>query len=210
MKTWLALAAALGALSSCVPRVHWQPSAGLLRSSSGFSITLPPGWMVLAQGANSTSGFVAASRDGPSLQCIAAGATGAPGNESPAISALKAWQRMPLYTTADSTGNKNAALVAATLGGEATPPVVEPSSPTVVGGRLGFRAEVKWNDPTGLPVRSVVLGAIVGPRLYWLLYAAPARHYFDLDLATFDEVARTFHIEPAGEKPVQESSAPGY
>jgi len=194
-------AAVLLFLSACVTPVHWQPSAGEVRSSAGFSLVLPPGWMVLATSPNETSGGMAASREGPTLQCIAAGVTSAAGDASLPLSALKAWQRLPLYAAYGGSGSKNALLVVATLGGEATAPEVLSSSTSVVGGRPGFRAEVAWTDPHGLPVRSVVVGATVGAKLYWLLYAAPARHYYELDLATFEAVERTFRIDAAAPVP---------
>jgi len=196
-------------LAACVPTRYWQPAAGPIRSSDGFSLVLPAGWMVLATGTVTTNGAVAASRDGPGLQCIAAGATNLAGATPPEVAALLAWQKLPLYTSGESAPRKAALLVAGTLGGEATPPEVTASAAADLSGRPGFRTEVAWNDPTGLRVRAVVRGALVGPRLYWVLYVAPARHYFELDLATFEEVARSFRIEPVPTKTPGEAGPQG-
>ncbi len=193
-------------LSACAPTRYWQRAAGPIRLSAGFSLALPAGWMVLSTGSSTATGSIAASRDGPGLQCIAAGVTNPLGAPSPELSALLAWQRLPLYFSFGGEG-KTALIVAGTLGGEAAPPEVIASTPVDLGGQPGFRAEVRWIDPTGLPVRAIILGATVGPHLYWILYAAPARHYFDLDLATFEEVASTFRIEPP--PPPKPPSDPG-
>jgi len=197
-------ATAAAALAACVTPTAWRPSAGTIHSSEGFSVTLPAGWMVLAQEATQAQGAFAASRDGPGLQCIAAGVIEAGPGTSPALGALAVWQRLPLYASAGS-GQGTSFVVASTLGGEATPPEVVTSTEGALWGLPAVREELAWTDPRGLPVRAVVRGTTLGQRLYWILYVAPARHYFDLDLATFEEVARSFRIEPV-QKP---APAPG-
>ncbi|HVP67910.1 MAG TPA: hypothetical protein VMT17_11665 [Anaeromyxobacteraceae bacterium] len=195
---------ALVALCACAtPTTTWRPATGAIRSSAGFSLRLPPGWMVLSRGPSSTNGFIAASRDGPGLQCIAAGVTALGPEGSPALNALAAWQRLPLYGSGGSGSGRALFIVSSSLGGEASPPEVVAFSGVPVAGLPGFRAEMAFVDPRGMPVRALVLGAISGDWVYWILYAAPARHYYELDLPTFEDVATTFRVGPLPRPPTE-------
>jgi len=70
------------------------------------------------------------------------------------------------------------------------------NTPVDLGGHAGFRIIVEYGvaDPQGLKIREAHYGCIVGGRLYDLSFAAPARHYFERDLAAFDAAAKTLQI----------------
>ena len=63
---------------------------------------------------------------------------------------------------------------------------VTSSKPITIGGQPGFRAAVSFKDEWGMKMKAVVCGFAVGSRAFRISYLAPARHYFDKDLATFD------------------------
>lgn len=73
--------------------------------------------------------------------------------------------------------------------------VVE-NAPQTVGGHLGYRVIVEYGvpEPAGLKLREVRYGALVGKRLYELNFIAPARHYFERDLATIDAAAKSLQV----------------
>lgn len=73
--------------------------------------------------------------------------------------------------------------------------VVE-NTPQTIGGHPGYRFIVEYGvaEPAGLRLREVRYGALVGQRLYELNFVAPARHYFERDLATVDAAAKTLQI----------------
>jgi hypothetical protein len=58
--------------------------------------------------------------------------------------------------------------------------------PVTIGGSPGFRTTVAFKDGFGLRMKAVLAGTIVEDRGFRITYVAPARHYFDQDLATFD------------------------
>jgi hypothetical protein len=55
--------------------------------------------------------------------------------------------------------------------------------PAPFGSRPGFRFELRYDTPRGLSYRGLVLAEIAGGTLSFLVYDAPAEHYFERDLA---------------------------
>lgn len=68
------------------------------------------------------------------------------------------------------------------------------NEPAVVGGRPGFKLALQYLTPEKLRLAEVRYATVVGDRLYTLRFMAPSRHYFDRDLATFEETAKTFRL----------------
>ncbi len=65
--------------------------------------------------------------------------------------------------------------------------LIETSSATLAGSE-GFRITFGYKDKSGLRRQSVVYGSIDKELLTMLSFDAPQRHYFALDLATFEQV----------------------
>lgn len=62
------------------------------------------------------------------------------------------------------------------------------NGPAILGGRPAFRLVVAYRNKGGIKRQNVVYGIIVENALYRLTYGAPRRHYFELDLPTFEAV----------------------
>lgn len=58
--------------------------------------------------------------------------------------------------------------------------------PAPFGSRPGFRFELRYDTPRGLTYRGLVLAEIDGGTLSYLVYDAPAEHYFERDLASVE------------------------
>lgn len=58
--------------------------------------------------------------------------------------------------------------------------------PAAFGNRPGFRFELRYDTPRGLTYRGLVLAEIAGGTLSYLVYDAPAEHYFERDLASVE------------------------
>ena len=71
--------------------------------------------------------------------------------------------------------------------------IVENTSATV-GGYPGFKLHYTYRTEEKLKVEGLYYGAIVGPWLYYVLYEAPAQHYFNKDLQVFDGMLASFQI----------------
>jgi hypothetical protein len=52
-----------------------------------------------------------------------------------------------------------------------------------------------------LAMRLALYGLAFENRFYSLMYSAPERHYFALDVATFDELAQSFRVRPPAPAP---------
>lgn len=70
------------------------------------------------------------------------------------------------------------------------------NSPADLGGNPGFRLEYDMKLPNHMWRRMVFYGAVVGNRFCFLHYSAPRRHYFQQDVAAFEEVVRTYRPLP--------------
>jgi hypothetical protein len=68
------------------------------------------------------------------------------------------------------------------------------SAPATVGGYPGFRLHYTYRTEEKLKVEGLYYGAIVGPWLYYMLYEAPAQHYFNKDLQVFDRMLSSVQI----------------
>ncbi len=66
------------------------------------------------------------------------------------------------------------------------------SRPAVVGDEPGFRISLAFRDHQGVARRSVRYGVLRGGRFFSLRYDAAERHYFDRDLAAFEDMVSTF------------------
>jgi hypothetical protein len=65
--------------------------------------------------------------------------------------------------------------------------------PATVAGQPGFRATVAFMDE-GLRRQAVLVGMLAGEDLWRLSYVAPARHYYELDLKTFEAALESFRV----------------
>lgn len=169
-------------------------------AGEGFEVELPRGWYriegPLGGAATAPSGgaeapappteTVVITRDGVALESIRIGRR-ALGRELP-HTRRKLGPRMPPVEAAEVLLD-NARSDPAVQGFE-----LLDSDPATVGGRPGFRLAYGWSSKDGLRRKRVVVGAIADGWLYTLLYDAAARHYFDRDLAAFEEVARRFRL----------------
>ena len=63
-----------------------------------------------------------------------------------------------------------------------------------MGGYPGFKLHYTYRTEEKLKVEGLFYGAIVGPWLYYVLYEAPAQHYFNKDLQVFDRMLSSFQI----------------
>jgi hypothetical protein len=71
---------------------------------------------------------------------------------------------------------------------------INDNTPAVVGGRPGFRLLMRYRNQENLQLAELRYGALVGDRIYFVRFVAPARHYFDQDVAAFEAAARTFQL----------------
>jgi hypothetical protein len=66
--------------------------------------------------------------------------------------------------------------------------------PADVGGTPAFRLLYTHETPKGLDIKTLRYGFITDTWFYSLMYSAPARHYFDRDIAAFEEVTASFEL----------------
>lgn len=184
-------AAALAVVALCAgcvtKHVPWEQIDGTYKWSTGwfgssFSIDLPEGWM----GATEVEGLVA-SRDGFSLQVIRVGRL-EPGKALPhtkkTISATMTPQEISEVLVDDVR----------TSGAVKGLKVLE-NRPATISGERGFRTLLAFRNSDGLKSRAVLSGVLIGKNVWRIIYTAPERYYFDLDLPTFDKALTTFRVK---------------
>lgn len=66
------------------------------------------------------------------------------------------------------------------------------NSPSTFDGVPGYKVVVRYRNKAGLPKQTANYGCIEKGFLYMLIYDAPRRHYYPLDLPTFEAVKSSF------------------
>jgi hypothetical protein len=68
------------------------------------------------------------------------------------------------------------------------------NSPTQLDGKPAVRLVLRYSTEDGLDLSRVSIARVHGDSLYVLRLTAPTRHYFERDLAVFDEAVRNFRF----------------
>lgn len=181
MKIWMILLCGL-MLGGC-ERPLWQDVGGdYADASQGFAVTLPVGWKKL----NAVKDILVISRDGLSLQMIVI-------TRDPIDKPL-------LYTkkklNKDMLPQEAAEVVKDELFSNSKLGNVEliEEDPATIGGYSGFKLVDQYHPQDGPMMKAVKYGLIQKDWYYELTYSAPARHYFDKDVATFEKIKNSFRI----------------
>jgi hypothetical protein len=181
------IALALFVLAACVPpRPAWIPAERpFVVAAAGFEVSPPPGWM---RGNFADAQVLVATRDGLPLQRIAVAATevGKPIGKGAAKRPVQAGmspQELAELVIDDLQATNDVTDVR----------VVE-NAPATLSGRSAFRVLVSYRNARGLPMGAAVYGLLEAGRFYRIVYIAPKRHYFQLDLPTVEDVARSFRL----------------
>jgi hypothetical protein len=72
------------------------------------------------------------------------------------------------------------------------------NAPAKLGGYPGFKLHYVYQTEEELKVEGLFYGALVGDWLYYVLYEAPAQHYFAKDLKLFEKTRSSFEIVRGG------------
>jgi hypothetical protein len=185
MRLAVLLALAVAGCAGAKPK-PWVPAEGrFVAQASGFELVGPAGWM--RRNAPAGAETFIATRDGTPLQRILAGST----EEGKPIGFGKSTR--PLATGMSPAEVSELVIDGISSSESLTDVKVLESSPARLDGREGFHVLVAFKE-TGLSRRAAVYGAVGSGRLYWLLFVAPERHYFPLDLPTFEQVVSTLRI----------------
>ncbi|MBI4524904.1 MAG: hypothetical protein HY695_13965 [Deltaproteobacteria bacterium] len=173
-------------------------------SSENFAVDLPQGWRQHNLSADPLGSFTAMlekrrklswdvirlTRDGLVLQQICIGRI--PVAEELPHTKRKLEQKMIPLEAAEVIGDdirSNSNL---------TQQEIIENTPATVGGYSGFKLHYIYRTEDRLKVEALFYGALVGPWLYYVLYEAPAQHYFAKDLQLFDRTRASFQILPKG------------
>jgi hypothetical protein len=68
------------------------------------------------------------------------------------------------------------------------------NAPATVGGYPGFKLHYSYQTEDQLKIEGLFYGALVDSWLYYVLYEAPAQHYFNKDLQVFETTRASFQI----------------
>jgi hypothetical protein len=190
----LAAAPLLCLLAACATArpPAWLPADAPYTSRDGFTATAPPGWMRAnldpkGEGKGEKTGRLVLTRDGAALNRI----VGAAVEAGKPIGFGKSTRVVAVGMSISELGELALDDIRSEEG--ITDVQVLETAPARLDGREGFHLLLTFRDE-GLPRRLSLYGALDGQRFYALFYVAPARVYFDRDLAAFGEVVRSFRI----------------
>ena len=181
MKKWPILLAMMLLLGGCA---IWKTAGGPYESSDlGVHVDLPYNWMRYNV---DTGRMLIISRDGPLLQKIMIERVDI---DNDLTHSKKKFSKnmLPedvaqLYLDNQSS-NK-----------DITNLEVMENAPCDIAGNSGFRALYSYRTKDELDIKCLVYGFLRGENVYLISYTAPGRHYFDLDINTFDTLFKSFRL----------------
>ena len=180
VRTTVALLLLLSALGGCAPWVLVEGSYRM--DSQNFDVNLPADW----RRATTVSDSLLLTRDGIGLQYIRIEQV-AVGGELKHTKKKVAKGMSPqevaeveLDEVRSDQGMRNVELV--------------DNVPFQVAGLPGFKLVYTFRAENGLRLKRVHYGVLLRGWVYRIQYQAPARHYFDKDLATFERVRESFRV----------------
>jgi hypothetical protein len=195
----VSIALALAGCATTKPPA-WVPADGaFVAASAGFELEGPPGWM--RRNLDARVEMFHATRDGTSLQRIVAGTT--------EVGKPLGFGKSQRLLTADMSPAEIGELVIDDLRSATgfTDVQLLENAPAQVGGRAGFHVLATFRED-GLRRRTMLYGTSDGRRLFWIYYLAPERHYFQLDLPTFEKVLATVRLRAAQAPPAARPGTP--
>ena len=68
------------------------------------------------------------------------------------------------------------------------------NAPATVDGHSGFKILFTYKDKKGSEFKTLYYGFISGDSFYNLRYCAAMRHYFEKDIATFEQIISSFQL----------------
>jgi hypothetical protein len=68
------------------------------------------------------------------------------------------------------------------------------NAPATVDGNPGFKILFSYSDKKGSPFKTLYYGFVRGNSFYNLRYSAAQRHYFEKDIATFEQIVNSFRL----------------
>ena len=68
------------------------------------------------------------------------------------------------------------------------------NAPATVDGQAGFKLLFTYKDKKGSQFKTLYYGFISGDFFYNLRYCAAMRHYFEKDIATFEQIISSFKL----------------
>jgi hypothetical protein len=186
-------------LASC--SVAYSPVGGrFVATSENFAVNLPQGWWQHNLSNDQLAEFIKIlekrrklswdrlrlTRDGLLLQQIAIGRVPV-ADELPYSKRKLAANMIPLEAAEVMSNNfrSNPNL--------SRTKILE-NAPATLGGYPGFRLHYTFATEEGLNVEGLFYGTLVGQSLYYVLYEAPAQHYFAKDLQLFENTRSSFEI----------------
>ena len=169
-------------LAGCAPFVLASGRQSL--SEYGFEVTVPDGWYRAMRGEASEALVV--TRDGLALQQILIWR--APVDTELKYTKRRFDEKLPPHELAEITLDNM----------RSDPQVndfaVEENAPVALCGHPGYKLVYTWTLKGGYRLKRVHYGFLDGKWGYQLLYQASARHYFDRDLAAFEQMRESFRL----------------
>ncbi|TLY28720.1 MAG: hypothetical protein E6K63_07265 [Nitrospirae bacterium] len=192
MQRWLCLLAGGMVLFGCATQrqATWGMVGGKQLIGSGqIELELPPGWMrytpadsdpVITQ----DGVLLLLTRDGFGLQSIR-------------VSKRPVGADLPYTKKKLSTGMPPQELAEVTFDNiRSNPNILNPetieNSPAKIGEVSGFKLVYAYQTKDGLRKQGIYYGCIVKDSFYSLVYEAPKRHYFTLEVTTFERIEASF------------------
>jgi hypothetical protein len=191
MRLLVVVALSMSMLTACAGRqASWSPVGGAqVIENEGIEVEWPQDWMKFTpaeadENAKKEGWLLTITRDGMGLQSIILKKR----------SIDHGFSHTQKKATPGMLPQELAELVLDDI--RANPNLIDPqlveTSPSTFDGVPGYKVVVRYRNKAGLSKQAVQYGCIEKGLLYTLTYDAPQRHYYALDLPTFEAVKNSF------------------
>lgn len=167
--------------TACAPWV--KTDAPFTSAAKDYSVEPPHGW-----NRRNTDEFLLVTRDGLQLQNMYITRKN--------ITEEKQFPHTRKRITSGMLPHELAEVVIDNYQSDTDNPVeaIEENVPETISGKPAFRVRLVYGTKSGLRYRSEIYGLLNDNWFYEIVYIAPARHYFDRNLAEFQNMVKTFRL----------------
>jgi len=168
-------------VTGCAPWVRTEGPVAY--DSQNFAVDPPQGWM-----RRNTDKLFLITRDGLALQAVLI--------ERVNVSDQKQFKYTKKRVTSGMLPNELAETIIDDYQSDADSPLdaVEENAPAKVSDKPGCMVRLTFTNKAGLKYRCLIYGCLVGDWFYRVTYTAPARYYFDRDVAAVQEMMKSFKL----------------
>ncbi len=184
----LGIAVIAAACAACIPPVQWMPAEPTFTApNAGYAVELPAGWMRLADASKPDELLL--TRDGRNVGRILVA------SDEIGHKFIVGDSKRVLATSMSPQEAAEAVIDGLESDKDWTSVKVLENAPAMLAGRKGFRIVATYKED-GLRMGIVIHGVVIPTGVFYVIYQAPERVYFQRHLPIYEKLVASFQLRP--------------